>query len=426
MQTTRFLVASITAVLGVWALSGCMLFRAADDIRAIEQRARIVGTTETPDSANRPVIVGLMRDTDGEKTFAAYHFQRGAGTFEFLQNAGRYYIFAFEDRNENLKYDEGEPAYYVGAQQAPLEAAAGQRLDVGRIRLVTEIPKGVAELRADVKRDLALTPELARPHRGTLVTWSDPRFAPEVGPAGMWTPLETYKEYGAGVFFFEPYDPARVPVVFVHGISGTAYDFKTVIDNLDRARFQPWVFQYPSGFRLDLISDFLVRTLDELKALHKFNRYAIIAHSMGGLVSRAAVNKIVNRDETPPIMLYVTISTPWEGHEAAKAGTEHSPVVLPVWLDMVPGSPYLSNLFETQLPATVPYYLIYGYVGGSGTDGAVSLRSVLKLEAQDQSLRTTGFPDDHRGILQSGEVIGRLNALLAHHAVPRKATSTSR
>jgi pimeloyl-ACP methyl ester carboxylesterase len=253
-------------------------------------------------------------------------------------------------------------------------------------------------------------------HRGTLVTWSDPRFAPQAGPAGMWTPLEAYKEYGAGVFFFEPYDPARIPVLFVHGINGTANDFKTIIDNLDRTRFQPWVFQYPSGFRLELISDFLLRTLDELQAIHKFNRYAIIAHSMGGLVSRATVNKTVKRPGTSPIVLYVTISTPWEGHEAAKAGAQYSPLVLPVWLDMVPGSPYLSRLWQTELPATVPYYLIYGYKGGSGTDGTVSLRSVLKLEAQDQSVRTIGFPNDHTDILQSSEVIHRLNALLARYA----------
>jgi hypothetical protein len=298
----------------------------------------------------------------------------------------------------------------------PLEAAAEKTLDVGRLQLVNTIPKGVDELRAVVRRDLALTPELARPHLGTLVTWSDPRFAPQAGPAGMWTPLETYKKYGAGMFFFEPYDPARIPVVFVHGISGTASDFKTIIDNLDRTRFQPWVFQYPSGFRLDLISNYLLRTLDELQAIHKFDRYAIIAHSMGGLVSRATVNKIVERGGTPPIVLYVTISTPWEGHEAASAGAQYSPVVLPVWLDMVPGSPYLSNLFQTQLPATLPYYLLYGYKGGSGTDGVVSLRSVLKLEAQDQSVRTIGFAEDHRGILQSRQVIDRLNTLLARHA----------
>ena len=414
MRTTGFLIASIIVLHGIATLSGCMLFRAADDIRTLEQAARVAGTTETPQATNHPLIVGLVRDADGNKVFAGYHFQRGAGPFEFLVQPGRYHVFAYEDSNENLVYDEGEPAYYTGAL-APLEAAAGKRLDVGRIRLVNKIPDGVAELRAVVRRDLELNPELAA-HRGTLVTWDDPRFAPGAGPAGMWTPVEAYKQYGAGVFFFEPYDPARIPVLFVHGISGTAGDFKTIIEKLDRTRFQPWVFQYPSGFRLELISRFLLRTLDELQAIHKFDRYAIIAHSMGGLVSRAAVNQTVQRSATPPIALYITISTPWEGHEAAKSGAEHSPVVLPVWLDMVPGSPYLSNLFRTQLPATLPYYLLYGYKGGSGTDGTVSLSSVLKLEAQDQSVRTIGFPDNHMSILQSGEVIDRLNTLLTSHA----------
>jgi hypothetical protein len=414
MRTTGFLVASIIVLHGIATLSGCMLFRAADDIRAFEQVARILGETETPEATNHPLIVGLVRNADGKKVFAGYHFHRGAGPFEFLVNPGRYHVFAYEDSNENLVYDEGELAYYVGAQ-APLEAAAGKQLELGRIRLVNKIPDGVAELRAVVRRDLALNPELAA-HRGTLVTWSDPRFTPGAGPAGMWTPLEAYKEYGAGVFFFEPYDPARIPVVFVHGISGTASDFKTIIEKLDRTRFQPWVFQYPSGLRLELISDFLLRTLDELQAIHKFDRYAIIAHSMGGLVSRATVNKTVERGATPPIVLYITISTPWDGHEAAKAGAQYSPVVLPVWLDMVPGSPYLSKLFRTQLPATLPYYLLYGYKGGSGSDGTVSLSSVLKIEAQDQSVRTIGFPDNHTSILQSGGVIDRLNTLLARHA----------
>jgi hypothetical protein len=60
--------------------------------------------------------------------------------------------------------------------------------------------------------------------------------------------------------------------------------------------------------------------------------------------------------------------------------------------------------------------LLYGYKGGSGSDGTVSLSSVLKIEAQDQSVRTIGFPDNHTSILQSGGVIDRLNTLLARHA----------
>jgi pimeloyl-ACP methyl ester carboxylesterase len=232
----------------------------------------------------------------------------------------------------------------------------------------------------------------------------------------MWVPYVTLQKYGAGLFFVDPYDPARVPVVFVHGINGSARDFRTVIDNLDRSRFQAWVFQYPSGFRLELLSEFLFRVLYDAQVRFQVDRYAIVAHSMGGLVSRGAVNKILQRGGKQPIALYVTVSTPWEGHEAAEMGTHFSPVVLPVWLDMSPGSPYLTDLFRTQLPELLPYYLFFGYRGGSGSDGTVSLKSMLDLAGQDQAMRIAGLPEDHMSILTSQTLITKLNALLAKHA----------
>jgi pimeloyl-ACP methyl ester carboxylesterase len=288
------------------------------------------------------------------------------------------------------------------------------------------VPGGIAELRAAARRDLAANPDLERAHRGTLVAWDDPRFSPEAAGEGMWTPHEAFKKYGAGMFFVEPYDPARVPVVFVHGINGSARDFKTVIDNLDRSRFQAWVFQYPSGFRLELINEFLFRILEDLQVRYRFDRYAIVAHSMGGLVSRGAVNKIVARGGKQPIALYVTISTPWEGHEAAEMGTRYSPVVLPVWLDMSPGSPYLAELFRTKLPDSMPYYLFFGFRGGSGSDGTVSLKSMLDLAGQDQAVRIAGLPEDHMSILASGTLIERLNAVLARHAAPKSKAAAAR
>jgi uncharacterized alpha/beta hydrolase family protein len=410
----------LLAALAAALLPGCMLFHAADDLKDLEQAATIVGTLETPQPGNRPIVVGLFRDEDGKKTLATYYVRWGPGPFRFMVPAGRYQLFAFEDRNESLTYDEGEPAYYVGARQAPVSAGPGKTTDLGRIQLASAVPAGVAELRASAKSALASSPDLARFHRGTLTTWDDPRFRPEAGNEGMWTPLEAFEKYGAGVFFFEPYDPARVPVVFVHGINGTAADFKTIIENLDRKRFQAWVYEYPSGFRLDMVSGFLVRILDELQLRYKFDRYAIVAHSMGGLVSRGAVNTIAQRAGRQPIALYVTLSTPWDGHEAAEMGTKYSPVVLPVWLDMSPGSAYIEGLFRKPLPDTLPYYLFFGYEGGKGSDGTVSLKSMLDLSAQDQSLRTVGFPATHMSILQSRAVIDRLNGLLARYAAPGK------
>lgn len=416
MRIVRSIKGIIVAVLGVALASGCMLFRAEEDLKTAELLTQITGSVEATTTGNPPVVVGLFLEENGRKSLARYYVRRGSGPFQFQVAGGSYHVFAWEDLNENLRYDEGEPAYYVGARQAPVTVAPGTKLDVGRIRLSTAVPAGVAELRAAVKQDAESSPDLKRLHRGTLTTWDDPRFRPEAGEEGMWTPREALDKYGAGIFFFEAYDPARVPVVFVHGINGTGYDFKPIIDNLDRTRFQAWVFQYPSGARLDLISDFLARILDELQTRYKIDRYAIIAHSMGGLVTRGAVNQIVQRGGANPIALYLTISTPWEGHVAAEMGKKYSPVVLPVWLDMSPGSPYLERLFKTQLPDTLPYYLFFGYLGGSGTDGTASLRSMLDLAAQDQSLRIVAFPGDHMSVLESKDVIDRLNALLLRHA----------
>jgi pimeloyl-ACP methyl ester carboxylesterase len=418
MRASRLLAAGTLALAGASLLHGCALFRAQDDMASVARTALIAGTLETPQPSANALIVGLFRDEGGSKSLASYYLRRGPGLFRFQLEPGRYHLFAFEDRNESLSYDEGEPVYYVGARQAPIVLAPGQELQVGSLRLDRKVPAGVAELRAAAKRDLASSPDLARAHRGTLVDWENPRFGAEAASEGMWTPYEALKKYGAGMFFVEPYDPARVPVVFVHGINGSARDFKPVIDKLDRSRFQAWVFQYPSGFRLELVSDFLFRTLDEMQLRYRFERYVIVAHSMGGLVTRGAVNRIVQRGGKQPIALYVTISTPWEGHQAAEMGTRFSPVVLPVWLDMSPGSPYLAGLFQTQLPETLPYYLFFGFRGGTGSDGTVSLQSMLDLVAQEKALRVAGLPEDHDSILRSPVMAERLNALLARHAAP--------
>jgi hypothetical protein len=66
----------------------------------------------------------------------------------------------------------------------------------------------------------------------------------------------------------------------------------------------------------------------------------------------------------------------------------------------------------------LPYYLFFGFRGGSGSDGTVSLQSMLDLVAQEKALRVAGLPEDHDSILKSPVLVERLNALLAKHAAP--------
>ena len=53
------------------------------------------------------------------------------------------------------------------------------------------------------------------------------------------------------------FDPDKIPVLFVHGIGGTPLDWKYLAKGLDRHRFQPWFYYYPSGLRLNLVSGLL-------------------------------------------------------------------------------------------------------------------------------------------------------------------------
>jgi pimeloyl-ACP methyl ester carboxylesterase len=124
----------------------------------------------------------------------------------------------------------------------------------------------------------------------------DEAFGPAAGPYGLWEIMNFLNDGITGIYFMEPFDPDRIPVLFVHGISGYPQEFSALIDELDRDRFQPWFYFYPSGFALDGLSGHLATLLERLHVRHDFDEFAIVAHSMGGLVSRGAILKY--REET--------------------------------------------------------------------------------------------------------------------------------
>ncbi|MGC4073824.1 MAG: hypothetical protein QM760_15195 [Nibricoccus sp.] len=57
--------------------------------------------------------------------------------------------------------------------------------------------------------------------------------------------------HGTGIYFLEPYDPDRTPVLLIHGASGSPGDWRSMAPLLDQSKHQLWLFGYPSGLRLD-------------------------------------------------------------------------------------------------------------------------------------------------------------------------------
>jgi pimeloyl-ACP methyl ester carboxylesterase len=67
-------------------------------------------------------------------------------------------------------------------------------------------------------------------------------FSEEYGVKGYWEVIEFFKEVGCNVYFLEPYDPDKVPILFIHGASGSPRNWDYFFENVDRTRYQPWFY----------------------------------------------------------------------------------------------------------------------------------------------------------------------------------------
>lgn len=290
----------------------------------------------------------------------------------------------------------------------------------------------------DVFEMVARTPEEQRTF--SLWAWTaqgeicddldDARFGPEAGARGLWRIDDFMNDGVMGIYFMEPYDPDRIPVLFVHGIGGFPREFSALIDSLDRERFQAWFYFYPSGFNLGFpprggISGHLAALIERLEAKHGFSEMAIVAHSMGGLVARGAILRYHERTQRSDVRLLIAISTPWGG-DVRSAHVGDTPVELPLsFRDMNPGSDYLWWIFYDdenrtalkRLPPRTEFQMLFGCRKSSSSavsdDGTVARASALRMEAQQQARALRGYDDGHAGILRDANAIERVNQLLS-------------
>lgn len=397
---------------------GCGFSKLKKDMSFIQGNFCLIKGDVTPHTdVVKPVMVVLWRDSDPKRTVLRYWLMQGRGGFQFMANApGEYRMMAFEDENRNMEPDGQEP-FGLYPENGPLKVTPGQtvtgiQIIMGKTRedmptiTVKTIGMGLSGSCPGLKVSL-----------DEVTTLDDPRFSQANADMGQWEPSRFVREVGGGVFFLEPYDHGRMPVLFVHGANGSPGDWRYIIEHIDRKRIQPWMAYYASGMPLDTASEMYYRALTELQLKYGFKRIGIVAHSMGGLLSKGIINELINRRSPVELPLYVTISTPWGGHEAAEMGTKDAPAVVPSWWDVIPGSPYIEKLWKTPLPEDTRYYLLFSFLGkeslmiSRNNDGVVAIESELDLTAQKAATGLRGFNEDHNSILKSQEVEEYLNSL---------------
>ncbi len=403
-------------------LNGCIFKDLKEELAEFDQTYAIAGKITNHEQAIGPVLVILYGHSEESKTIQQIVFTETTGDFSFLAHPGSYSLAAFADTNSNMALDMGELAGRYGAPDEiaiPPQPTVGlpDTRDVTRLEMVLKPPGGTLSDFPSLD-DTSLVEAKSLVRLGTIAKLDDSIFAQENGSLGYWKPATFLKELGFGIYFLEPFDPAKIPVLFVHGAVGTPVGYSPMVDAMDRDHFQPWFFYYPSGVRLTSVANALSETMVMLRKAYAFNTLAVTAHSMGGLVSRAFIKEYALTDNPADVNLFVSISTPWGGSRMAAKGAEEAPVAVPSWHDMGPDSDFIRNLFATPLPAGVSHHLFFSFKGDcslfmANNDGTVELESELDYRAQREATTTIGLNEDHGSILESHELFDEYNRLLS-------------
>jgi hypothetical protein len=403
---------------------GCANFKKLGvDLDFLAHTYTVTAIIENAPESSKLVGVVMEWDAAAHKVNAVDRASVGAlGVFAFfVKSAQNQYVMAFSDTNGNSQLDAGEPSWVHSDPEGhptPLEfdprrtARASGRLAV-RQGPSSELLAAVREFRGTKTIEETLTGWNIPIALGEIADLDDPRFSAVRGEQGLWLPASFPRESGFGIFFLEPYDARRIPVLFVYGAAGSPQDWRTFFASLDRSKYQAWFVLYPSGRRLDESSSALNRAVSLLHERLAFTTLHVVAHSMGGLVSRSFIVKNLE-DGNHYVRRFVSISTPWGGHEAAAMGVKFSklgPPPVPSWRDMVTASPFQKAIQTRLLKGEVDHLLLYGHhrsrslVLPRQNDGVVSVKSQTLPAAVKDAVMAIGFDADHVGILSRPEVI---------------------
>lgn len=124
----------------------------------------------------------------------------------------------------------------------------------------------------------------------------------QIGYTGLLTAEETRNRLGW--YLLEPYDPDKIPVLMVHGLRSSPLVWTEITNDVLlgdpelRQNYQIWHYLYPTGIPY-LYSAMLMR--EKLEELRRFldpegedratQEMVVVAHSMGGLLSKTLVSK---------------------------------------------------------------------------------------------------------------------------------------
>jgi pimeloyl-ACP methyl ester carboxylesterase len=108
--------------------------------------------------------------------------------------------------------------------------------------------------------------------------------------------------FATGIYLIGPYDPNKIPILFIHGLLGSPLSWQNLTNELCSdpkilEHYQPWFFLYPTGQPVLESSAQLREDLQETQRLFDpsgsavaSHHVVVVAHSMGGLLAHTLVS----------------------------------------------------------------------------------------------------------------------------------------
>lgn len=172
------------------------------------------------------------------------------------------------------------------------------------------------------------------------------KIDPDVSRHVLQMPLLSYTLFSSRHQKIEAGEPdGHPPLIFVHGLGGGRGDFLLMAQYLRfKGRKRSYRIKFPKGLSIDEMAAALAVFVNDVTKATGEKKVQIVAHSLGGLVARAAV---VGHGLHASVKTLVTLGSPHRGTHPARY--LHSKIIQ----DLRPDSAYLKTLNRKPWPKRV-------------------------------------------------------------------------
>lgn len=358
---------------------------------------------------NLVVVAFSNRFSKDEIVSSSYNRQNNSH-FGLYLPVGNYHIAVFADIDNNGRYQQHE---LIGESDLRLSAKhfnnnKTRKVDISLQSASTSQQNiSISVPQVKTSKSSVFFPS------GTIRSLNDPIFSSQMSELGMYQP-GLFMEKAPGMLYTEEEDYfQKIPVIFVHGIGGSAREFHRMSKKLDKKYYKPVYFHYPSGADLNQMAE-LFYSIFLSGELYKssVSPIIIVAHSMGGIVVKEALNLYQANSRENKVRLFISMASPFGGHPSVPdKKSKITEYLLPAWKNLNSGSNFIKNLFRKHLPESVAHKLVFFYRNTSkinlniSSDGVIPVYSQLRNPVQQQAKEVRGFNKQHAQGLTDPSVI---------------------